>query len=26
VSPRLVGFRPNLFGRHPAGELLRGQQ
>src|SRR4051794_9588305 len=25
VSPRLVGFRPNLFGRHPAGELLRGQ-
>jgi peptide/nickel transport system substrate-binding protein len=26
VSPRLVGFRPNLFGRHPAGELLHGQQ
>ncbi|MEA3001929.1 MAG: peptide/nickel transport system substrate-binding protein [Sphingomonadales bacterium] len=26
VSPRLVGFRPNIFGRHPAGELLRGQQ
>jgi len=25
VSPRLVGFRPTLFGRHPAGELLRGQ-
>jgi oligopeptide transport system substrate-binding protein len=22
VSPRLTGFRPNLFGRHPAGELL----
>jgi peptide/nickel transport system substrate-binding protein len=25
VSPRLAGFRPNLFGRHPAGELLGGQ-
>ncbi|MDB5693516.1 MAG: transporter substrate-binding protein [Alphaproteobacteria bacterium] len=25
VSPRLIGFRPNLFGRHPAGELLHGQ-
>ncbi len=25
VSPRLTGFRPNLFGRHPAGELLLGQ-
>ena len=24
VSPRLVGFRPNLFGRHPIGELLHG--
>lgn len=24
VSPRLAGFRPNLFGRHPAGELLHG--
>jgi peptide/nickel transport system substrate-binding protein len=23
VSPRLNGFRPNAFGRHPAGELLR---
>jgi oligopeptide transport system substrate-binding protein len=23
VAPRLTGFRPNLFGRHPAGELLR---
>jgi peptide/nickel transport system substrate-binding protein len=25
VSPRLVGFRANAFGRHPAGELLHGQ-
>ncbi|HEX4737941.1 MAG TPA: ABC transporter substrate-binding protein [Allosphingosinicella sp.] len=25
VSPRLTGFRPNAFARHPAGELLRGQ-
>lgn len=25
VSPRLTGFRPNLFARHPVGELLRGQ-
>lgn len=25
VSPRLTGFRPNLFARHPAGELLRRQ-
>lgn len=25
VSQRLTGFRPNLFARHPAGELLRGQ-
>jgi peptide/nickel transport system substrate-binding protein len=24
VSPRLTGFRPNLFARHPAGELLHG--
>jgi peptide/nickel transport system substrate-binding protein len=23
VSPRLTGFRPNPFGRHPAGELIR---
>jgi ABC-type oligopeptide transport system substrate-binding subunit len=23
VSPRLTGFRPNLFARHPAGELVR---
>ncbi|MFL6856330.1 MAG: ABC transporter substrate-binding protein [Allosphingosinicella sp.] len=23
AAPRLTGFRPNLFGRHPAGELLR---
>jgi ABC-type oligopeptide transport system substrate-binding subunit len=23
VSPRLTGFRPNRFGRHPAGELVR---
>jgi peptide/nickel transport system substrate-binding protein len=23
VSPRLTGFRPNRFGRHPAGELIR---
>jgi peptide/nickel transport system substrate-binding protein len=23
VSPRLNGFRPNAFGRHPAGELVR---
>lgn len=23
VSPRLTGFRPNSFGRHPARELLR---
>ena len=23
VSPRLTGFRPNAFGRHPAGELIR---
>lgn len=23
VAPRLNGFRPNAFGRHPAGELLR---
>ena len=23
VSPRLNGFRPNIFGRHPAGELVR---
>jgi oligopeptide transport system substrate-binding protein len=22
VAPRLTGFRTNLFGRHPAGELL----
>jgi peptide/nickel transport system substrate-binding protein len=23
VSPRLTGFRPNRFSRHPAGELVR---
>ena len=23
VSPRLNGFRPNAFARHPAGELIR---
>jgi peptide/nickel transport system substrate-binding protein len=23
VAPRLTGFRPNVFGRHPAGELVR---
>ena len=22
VGPRLNGFRPNQFGRHPAGELI----
>jgi len=26
VAPRLTGFRPNLFGRHPAGELVRSAQ
>lgn len=25
VSPRLNGFRPNAFARHPAGELIRPQ-
>jgi peptide/nickel transport system substrate-binding protein len=25
VSPRLTGFRPNPFGRHPIGELIREQ-
>jgi oligopeptide transport system substrate-binding protein len=25
VSRRLIGFRPNLFARHPAGELLASQ-
>jgi oligopeptide transport system substrate-binding protein len=25
VSPRLTGFRPNAFGRHPIGELIRAQ-
>jgi peptide/nickel transport system substrate-binding protein len=25
VSPRLTGFRPNAFGRHPVGELIRPQ-
>jgi peptide/nickel transport system substrate-binding protein len=24
VAPRLTGFRPNAFARHPAGELVRG--
>jgi oligopeptide transport system substrate-binding protein len=23
VAPRLTGFRPNAFGRHPIGELIR---
>lgn len=23
VAQRLTGFRPNIFGRHPAGELVR---
>jgi peptide/nickel transport system substrate-binding protein len=25
VSPWLTGFRPNVFGRHPIGELIREQ-
>jgi peptide/nickel transport system substrate-binding protein len=25
VTPRLTGFRPNAFGRHPVGELIREQ-
>ncbi|HEX6374121.1 MAG TPA: ABC transporter substrate-binding protein [Allosphingosinicella sp.] len=25
VAPRLTGFRPNAFGRHPVGELVREQ-
>jgi peptide/nickel transport system substrate-binding protein len=25
VAPRLTGFRPNAFGRHPVGELVRAQ-
>jgi ABC-type oligopeptide transport system substrate-binding subunit len=25
VAPRLTGFRPNPFGRHPIGELIRAQ-
>jgi peptide/nickel transport system substrate-binding protein len=25
VSPRLTGFRPNAFGRHPIGELIPAQ-
>jgi len=25
VAPRLTGFRPNAFGRHPIGELVRAQ-
>jgi peptide/nickel transport system substrate-binding protein len=25
VAPRLTGFRPNVFGRHPVGELVRAQ-
>lgn len=25
VSPRLTNFRPNAFGRHPIGELIREQ-
>jgi peptide/nickel transport system substrate-binding protein len=26
VAQRLTGFRPNVFGRHPAGELVRPAQ
>jgi peptide/nickel transport system substrate-binding protein len=26
VAQRLTGFRPNPFGRHPAGELVRAAQ
>jgi peptide/nickel transport system substrate-binding protein len=25
VAPRLTGYRPNGFGRHPVGELIRAQ-
>ncbi|HEX8573540.1 MAG TPA: ABC transporter substrate-binding protein [Allosphingosinicella sp.] len=25
VAPRLTGFRPNAFGRHPAGELVAAE-
>jgi oligopeptide transport system substrate-binding protein len=25
VAPRLTGFRPNVFGRHPVGELIRAE-
>ncbi len=25
VAPRLTGFRPNTFGRHPLGELIAQQ-
>jgi peptide/nickel transport system substrate-binding protein len=25
VAPRLTGFRPNAFGRHPVGELIEEQ-
>jgi oligopeptide transport system substrate-binding protein len=25
VAPRLTGFRPNAFGRHPIGELVKEQ-
>jgi peptide/nickel transport system substrate-binding protein len=25
VAPRLTGFRPNAFVRHPVGELIRAQ-
>ncbi|MEA3065557.1 MAG: peptide/nickel transport system substrate-binding protein, partial [Sphingomonadales bacterium] len=25
VAPRLTGFRPNAFGRHPIGELIEPQ-
>jgi peptide/nickel transport system substrate-binding protein len=25
VTPRLTGFRPNAFGRHPIGELIQTQ-
>ncbi|HEY0130737.1 MAG TPA: ABC transporter substrate-binding protein, partial [Allosphingosinicella sp.] len=26
VAPRLTGFRPNAFGRHPIGELILEQE
>jgi hypothetical protein len=26
VSPRLTGFRRNVFGRHAPGELIAGER